>query len=102
MILTLMVKEDAAIYLIIFSVYALLIKDRNIDDAHIIYINFEDYDYIDYTDPKKFNVYVKSKIKDDKNLCVPYLINEVPSSKKEDFGSSIISSCFQNHLSELF
>ena len=42
------------------------LKDRNIDDAHIIYINFEDYDYIDYTDPKKFNVYVKSKIKDDK------------------------------------
>ena len=30
----------------------------------IIYMNFEDYDYIDYTQPKKFNEYVKSKIKD--------------------------------------
>lgn len=42
------------------------LKERGIDDNHIIYINFEDYDYIDYTEPKKFNEYVKSKILDDK------------------------------------
>ncbi len=42
------------------------LKEKGIDEQHIIYINFEDYDYIDYTNPKKFNEYVKSKIKDEK------------------------------------
>ena len=41
------------------------LKEKGIKDNHIIYINFEDYDYIDYTEPKKFNEYVKSKIKDE-------------------------------------
>ena len=40
------------------------IKEKGIKDDHIIYINFEDYDYSDYTDPKKFHTYVKSKIMD--------------------------------------
>jgi len=40
------------------------LKEKNIDSEHIIYINFEDYDYADYTEPKRFNEYVKSKIKD--------------------------------------
>lgn len=40
------------------------LKENGIDDNHIIYINFEDYDYIDYTEPKKFNEYVKSQIID--------------------------------------
>lgn len=38
--------------------------EKGISKDHIIYINFEDYDYIEYTDPKKFHQYVKSKIKD--------------------------------------
>ncbi len=42
------------------------LKQKGIDEEHIIYINFEDYDYVDYTEPKKFNKYVKSFIKDDK------------------------------------
>ena len=42
------------------------LKENGIDDEHIIYMNFEDYDYIDYTDSKKFNEYVKGKIKDKK------------------------------------
>lgn len=40
------------------------LKEKGIDNNHIIYINFEDYDYIDYTEPKKFNEYVKSQIID--------------------------------------
>ena len=40
------------------------LREKGIDEKHIIYINFEDYDYIDYTEPKKFNEYVKSKILD--------------------------------------
>ena len=42
------------------------LKEKNIDDNHIIYINFEDYDYEEYTDPKKLNNLVKEKIIDDK------------------------------------
>ncbi len=40
------------------------LKERGIKKDHIIYINFEDYDYTDYTNPKEFNKYVKGKIKD--------------------------------------
>lgn len=40
------------------------LKEKGIKDDHIIYINFEDYDYTDYTKPKEFNNYVKEKIKD--------------------------------------
>lgn len=40
------------------------LKERGIDEEHIIYINFEDYDYTDYTKPKEFNKYIKEKIKD--------------------------------------
>ena len=40
------------------------LKEKGIQDNHIIYMNFEDYDYIDFTNPKRFNDYVKSKILD--------------------------------------
>ena len=40
------------------------LREKGIREDHIIYINFEDYDYTDYTEPKKFNNYVKGKIKD--------------------------------------
>lgn len=46
------------------------LKENNIDDNHIIYINFEDYDYEDYTEPKKLNNYVKEKITDDKKYYI--------------------------------
>ncbi|MBE5805564.1 MAG: ATP-binding protein [Clostridiales bacterium] len=42
------------------------LKEKGIKEDHIIYINFEDYDYTDYTKPKEFNKYVKEKIKDKK------------------------------------
>lgn len=40
------------------------LREKGIKEDHIIYMNFEDYDNIDYTEPKKFNEYIKSKIKD--------------------------------------
>ena len=46
------------------------LKKTNIDDSHIIYINFEDYDYEEYTEPKKLNNYVKDKIIDDKKYYI--------------------------------
>ena len=42
------------------------LKEKGIKEDHIIYVNFEDYDYTDYTNPKEFNKYVKEKIKDKK------------------------------------
>lgn len=42
------------------------LKQKGIDEKHIIYINFEDYDYSDYTEPKKFHSYIKEQIKDEK------------------------------------
>lgn len=35
------------------------------DINHIIYINFEDYDYEEYTNPKNLNNYIKEKISDE-------------------------------------
>ena len=46
------------------------LKKTNIDDSHIIYINFEDYDYEEYTEPKKLNSYVKDRIIDDKKYYI--------------------------------
>lgn len=40
------------------------LKLKGVKEDHIIYMNFEDYDYIDFIEPKKFNAYVKEKIKD--------------------------------------
>ena len=40
------------------------IRERGVREDHIIYINFEDYDFIEYTEAKKFNNYIKSKLKD--------------------------------------
>lgn len=40
------------------------LKNSNIDDNHIIYMNFEDLDNEKYTDYKKLNKYIKEKIKD--------------------------------------
>ena len=42
------------------------LREKEIDDKHIIYINFEDFDYDEYTDSKKLNDYVKGKIIDSK------------------------------------
>ena len=42
------------------------LKKNKVDDKHIVYINFEDYDYEEYTNPKKLNQYIKEKITDKK------------------------------------
>lgn len=41
------------------------LKEKGIDEKHIIYVNFEDYDYTDYTKPKEFHKYIKDKIVDE-------------------------------------
>ena len=46
------------------------LKEKNVDNNHIIYINFEDYDYDEYTNPKKLNSYVKDKIVDNNKYYI--------------------------------
>ncbi len=46
------------------------LKNKGIDENHIIYMNFEDFDYEKYTDPKKLNCYIKEKIVDDKKYYI--------------------------------
>lgn len=40
------------------------LREKKVDDNHIIYINFEDFDYEKYTNPKELNDYVKEKMLD--------------------------------------
>ncbi len=42
------------------------LKEKGVDDKHIIYINFEDYDFEELTNPKNLHEYVKERIKDKK------------------------------------
>ena len=42
------------------------LREKNIDDEHIIYVNFEFIEFEELSDYKKLNQYVKDKIKDDK------------------------------------
>lgn len=42
------------------------LKERNIDENHIIYVNFEFIEFEDLTDYKELNKYIKERIKDDK------------------------------------
>ena len=46
------------------------LKENNIDENHIIYVNFEDFDFDEYTDPKKLNNYIKEKIIDEKTYYI--------------------------------
>lgn len=59
------------------------IKQNNVDDEHIIYINFEDYDFIDYTEPHKFNNYIKEKIIDKKNTIYSLMKFKTLMNSKE-------------------
>lgn len=63
------------------------LKEKGIREDHIIYINFEDYDYTDYTRPKEFNEYVKDRIKDKEKYYL--LFDEIQNV--EDFEKVINS-----------
>lgn len=63
------------------------LKEKGINEDHIIYINFEDYDYTDYTKPKEFNKYIKDKVKDNDKYYL--LFDEIQNV--EDFEKVINS-----------
>ena len=46
------------------------LKANGVNDDHIIYINFEDYDFEEYADAKKLNDYIKEQIIDDKKYYI--------------------------------
>lgn len=46
------------------------LKNKGLDSEHIIYINFEDYDYDEYTNPKKLNKYIQEKIVDSEKYYI--------------------------------
>ena len=51
---------------ILNQIIAELKEKRNIDEEHIIFINFEFIEFEDFLDYKKLNKYIKDKIKDNK------------------------------------
>lgn len=69
------------------------LKKDNIDDNHIIYVNFEFIEFEELTDYKELNKYVKEKIKDDKRYYLFFdeiqnvenfekVVNSLRASKK--------------------
>lgn len=46
------------------------LKNNGINENHIIYMNFENFDYDEYTEPKKLNNYIKEKITDNKKYYI--------------------------------
>ena len=90
------------------------LRNNGIDDKHIIYINFEDYDYEEYTNPKKLNDYVKEKILDNKIYYIFFdevqnvndwekLVNSLRTTKNTSIfitgsNSDLLSSDLANHI----
>ena len=46
------------------------LKEKKVDENHIIYVNFELIEFEELQDYKKLNKYIKEKIKDDKKYYV--------------------------------
>lgn len=46
------------------------LKLKGISDQHIVYINFEDFDYAEYTEPKKLHNFIKVQIIDDEKYYI--------------------------------
>lgn len=60
------------------------IKANGVDDAHIIYMNFESLDYSDITNAKELNDYVKSLVKDNNTYYL--FLDEVQKVKEFEKG----------------
>ncbi len=73
------------------------LKNNKIDDKHIIYINFEDYDYEEYTNSKKLNKYIKSKITDSKKYYI--FLDEI---QNVEFWEKVINSLRATQNTSIF
>lgn len=67
------------------------LKEKNIDEKHIIYVNFELIEFEELQDYKKLNVYIKEKIVDEKKYYV--FLDEIQKVEKfEDVVNSLRAS----------
>ena len=67
------------------------LKERNIDEKHIIYLNFEFIEFEELQDYKKLNAYIKEKISDKKMYYV--FLDEIQKVEKfEDVVNSLRAS----------
>ena len=67
------------------------LKEKGIDESHIIYINFELIEFEELQDYKKLNLYIKAKIIDDKKYYV--FLDEIQKVDKfEDVVNSLRAS----------
>lgn len=54
----------------LMNIFQDYLRENDVDESHIISINFEDYNYIDLTEPKALHTYVQDKIVDSKMYYV--------------------------------
>ena len=71
------------------------VKEKGIDDNHIIYINFESLDYSEITTAKDLDKYIKSNVKDNKLYYI--FLDEI--QKIEKFEKAINSLRITNQFS---
>ena len=71
------------------------VKEKGIDDDHIIYINFESLDYSEITTAKDLDKYIKSNVKDNKIYYI--FLDEI--QKIEKFEKAINSLRITNQFS---
>lgn len=64
----------------LFNQYIEYLKSNNIDDDHIIFINFEDLEYEELTDYKKLYIFIKSRIYDNKTYYI--FLDEIQNVEK--------------------
>jgi len=90
------------------------LKKEGINDNHIIFINFEDYDFEECTDPKKLNDYIKEKIVDENKYYIFFdeiqnvdswekVVNSLRSTKNTSIfitgsNSDLLSSDLATHI----
>lgn len=90
------------------------LKINGINDNHIIYINFEDFDYEEYTEPKKLYKYIKEKIVDEEKYYIFFdeiqnvetwekVVNSLRSTKNTSIfitgsNSDLLSSDLATHI----
>ena len=70
------------------------IKDREVQEDHILYINFEFVEYEELKDYKKLNQYVKEKIQDNKKYYV--FLDEIQNVEKFDVVVNSLRASLEN------
>lgn len=70
------------------------IKDKGVDDDHIININFEFIEYEELQDYKKLNTYIKDKIKDQKIYYI--FLDEVQNIDKFEYVVNSLRASLKN------